>query len=74
MAKALDPSDEIHPAATAEQIGSREEILEFVLPAQVREFFLLTAGIHVSTGVIIELSELFELTIHEERYCVLGEF
>ena len=42
--------------------------------AQVREFFLLTAGIQVSTGVILSLSGMFDLTIHGERYCVLGEF
>ena len=44
------------------------------LPAQVREFFLLTAGVNVSTGVILSLSGMFDLTIHGERYCVLGEF
>ena len=74
LAKVLDPSDEIKPAATEEQIGNQESVLDFALPAQVREFFLLTAGINVSTGVIIELSGLFELTIHGNRYCVLGEF
>lgn len=40
----------------------------------MREFFLLTAGINASTGVIIELSGTFNLTIHGEWYCVLGEF
>ena len=74
LAKALDPFDEIQPAATEEQIAGRERVLDFTLPAQVREFFLLTAGINVSTGVIVELSETFHLTIHGERYCVLGEF
>ena len=74
LAKGLDPSDEIQPAATEEQIGNQESVLDFTLPSQVREFFLLTAGINVSTGVIIELSGLFELTIHGNRYCVLGEF
>ncbi|MCH1980041.1 SMI1/KNR4 family protein [Lawsonibacter sp. OA9] len=74
LAKALDPSDEIQPAATEEQIASQESVLNFTLPAQVREFFLLTAGINVSTGVTIDLSDLFDLTIHGERYCVLGEF
>lgn len=74
LAKVLDPTDEIQPAATEEQIGNQESVLDFALPAQVREFFLLTAGINVSTGVIIELSGLFELTIHGNRYCVLGEF
>ena len=49
-------------------------VLDFTLPAQVREFFLLTAGIQVSTGVILSLSGMFDLTIHGERYCVLGEF
>lgn len=74
LAKVLDPSDEIKPAATEEQIGNQESALDFTLPAQVREFFLLTAGINVSTGVIIELSGTFHLTIHGTRYCVLGEF
>lgn len=74
LAKVLDSTDEIQPAATEEQIGNQESVLDFALPAQAREFFLLTAGINVSTGVIIELSGLFELTIHGNRYCVLGEF
>ena len=74
LAKVLDSTDEIQTAATEEQIGNQESVLDFALPAQVREFFLLTAGINVSTGVIIELSGLFELTIHGNRYCVLGEF
>lgn len=74
LAKALDLSDEIQPAATEEQIGNQESVLDFTLPAQVREFFLLTAGIQASAGVTIDLSGLFDLTIHGERYCVLGEF
>ena len=74
LAKVLDPSDEIQPAATEEQIAGRERAIDFALPAQVREFFLLTAGINVSTGVILTLSGMFDLTIHGERYCVLGEF
>lgn len=74
LAKALDPSDEIQPAATEEQIADQESMLDFTLPAQVREFFLLTAGIQASAGVTIDLSSLFDLTIHRERYCVLGEF
>ena len=74
LAKALDPTDEIQPAATEEQIAGRERTLDFTLPSQVREFFLLTAGINVSTGVILTLSGMFDLTIHGERYCVLGEF
>ena len=74
LAKVLDPSDEIQPAATEEQIRNQESVLDFTLPSQVREFFLLTAGINVSTGVIVELSGTFNLTIHGERYCVLGEF
>lgn len=74
LAKVLDSTDEIQPAATEEQIENQEKILGFTLPSQVREFFLLTAGINVSAGVIIELSGLFELTIHGNRYCVLGEF
>ena len=74
LAKVLNLFDEIKPAATEEQIAGRERVLDFTLPAQVREFFLLTAGINVSTGVIVELSGTFHLTIHGERYCVLGEF
>ena len=74
LATALDPSDEIEPAATEEQIRSQESVLDFTLPAQVREFFLLTAGIQASVGVTIDLSGLFDLTIHGEWYCVLGEF
>ena len=74
LAKVLDPSDEIKPAATEEQIGNQERALSFTLPAQVREFFLLTAVINVSTGVILSLSGMFDLAIHGERYCVLGEF
>ena len=74
LAKALEPSDEIQPAATEEQIASQESVLDFTLPAQVREFFLLTAGIQVSTGVILSLSGMFDLTIQGGRYCVLGEF
>ena len=74
LAKVLDPSDEIKPAATEEQIGNQESVLDFTLPAQVREFFLLTAGIQASVGVTIDLSDLFDLTIHGEWYCVLGEF
>ena len=74
LAKVLDPSDEIKPAATEEQVADHERVLDFTLPSQVREFFLLTAGIQASTGVILSLSRIFELTIHGERYCVLGEF
>ena len=74
LAKVLNLFDEIQPAATEEQIADREKVLDFTLPAQVREFFLLTAGVNVSTGVIVELSGTFHLTIHGERYCVLGEF
>lgn len=74
LAKVLDPSDEIQPAATEEQIADQESMLDFALPAQVREFFLLTAGIQVSTGVNLSLSGMFDLTIHGARYCVLGEF
>jgi len=74
LVKVLDSSDEIKPAVTEKEIGNQEGVLGFTLPSQVREFFLLTAGIHVSTGVVIELSGMFDLTIHRERYCVLGEF
>ena len=74
LAKVLDPSDEIKPAATEEQIRNQERALSFTLPAQVRAFFLLTAGIQVSIGVTLSLSGMFDLTIHGERYCVLGEF
>ena len=74
LAKVLDSTDEIQPAATEEQIADQESVLDFTLPSQVREFFLLTAGIQTSAGVTIDLSGLFDLTIHGERYCVLGEF
>ena len=74
LAKVLDPSDEIKPAATEEQIADQESVLDFTLPVQVREFFLLTAGIQVTTGVILSLSGMFDLTVHGGRYCVLGEF
>ena len=74
LAKVLDPSDEIKPAATEEQIVNQESKLDFTFPSQVREFFLLTAGIQASVGVTIDLSGLFDLTIHGEWYCVLGEF
>ena len=30
--------------------------------------------IYVSTGVIIDLFGMFDLTLHGERYCVSGEF
>ena len=52
LAKVLDTSDEIKPAATEEQIGNQESVLDFTLPSQVREFFLLTAGINVSTCLL----------------------
>lgn len=74
LAKILDTSDEIKPAATSEQIEELEMRMKFTLPAQVREFFLLTAGIQVSTGVMFDLSRIFDLTVHGERYCMLGEF
>ena len=74
LAKVLNRFDEIKPAATEEQIAGRERVLDFTLPAQVREFFLLTAGIQASTGVILSLSGMFDLTIQGGRYCVLGEF
>ena len=74
LAKVLDLSDEIKPAATEEQIWNQESVLDFALPSQVRAFFLLTAGIQVSTGMTLSLSRMFDLTIHGERYCVLGEF
>lgn len=74
LANVLGPSDEILPAATEAQIDKQEELLKFIFPAKVREFFLLSAGINVSTGVTIMLSGMFRMTIHGEQYCVLGEF
>ena len=74
LAKVLDSSDEIKSAATVEKIVEIEKKLGFILPTQVREFFLITEGVNVSTGLSISLSQLFNLTIHEEHYCVLGEF
>ena len=70
LAKVLDSSDEIKSAATVEKIVEIEKKLGFILPTQVREFFLITEGVNVSTGLSISLSQLFNLTIHEEHYCV----
>ena len=39
LAKVLDPSDEIKPATTEEQIGNQESVMDFTLPAQVRAVF-----------------------------------
>ena len=74
LAKVLDTSDEIKPAATEEQIGDQEKRAGLHAPVPGAGVFLLTAGINVSTGVILTLSGMFDLTIHGERYCVLGEF
>lgn len=74
LAKVLDSSDEVQSAATAERIMETEKRLEFTLPTQVREFFFLTGGVNISADLSIDLSRLFTLTIHEELYCVLGEF
>ena len=71
LAKVLDSSDEIKSAATVEKVVEIEKKLGFILPTQVREFFLITEGVNVSTGLSISLSQLFNLTIHEEHYCVL---
>ena len=43
LAKVLDSSDEIKSAATVEKIVEIEKKLGFILPTQVREFFLITA-------------------------------
>ena len=64
LAKVLDSSDEIKSAATVEKIVEIEKKLGFILPTQVREFFLITEGVNVSTGLSISLSQLFNLTIH----------
>lgn len=74
LSKSLTLYDEILPAATIEQIKYQEKILNTTIPFKVQKFFLLTAGINVSTGVIIILSNMFNLTIQKEQYCVLGEF
>ena len=37
LAKVLDSTDEIQPAATEEQIGNQESVLDFALPAQDRK-------------------------------------
>ena len=34
----------------------------------------MSAGIKISDGITIELSGLFDLTVHGEQYYVLGEF
>ena len=52
LAKVLDTSDEIKPAATEEQIGNQESVLDFT-PVPGAGVFLLTAGINASTGVIL---------------------
>lgn len=70
----IDQSDSILPAASEEQIANQERELGFTLPARVHELFRLTSGIHVSVGVDIRLSDMFELSLHDERYYVLGEF
>lgn len=74
LAKVIDQSDSILPAASEEQIANQERELGFTLPARVHELFRLTSGIHVSVGVDIGLSDMFELSLHDERYYVLGEF
>lgn len=74
LAKVIDLSDSILPAASEEQIANQERELGFTLPAQVHYFFRVTSGIHISTGIDIELSGVFELPVHGERYFVLGEF
>ena len=56
LAKVLDSSDEIKSAATVEKIVEIEKKLGFILPTQVREFFLITEGVNVSTGLSISLS------------------
>ena len=50
LAKVLDTSDEIKPAATEEQIGNQESVLDFTLPVPgAGDFFLADRrhpGIH----------------------------
>ena len=74
LAKVIDQSDSIFPASSEEQIVNQERVLAFTLPTLVHDFFLLTSGIHISTGIDIDLSGMFEFLLFGERYYVLGEF
>lgn len=74
LVKTLDEKDVIKQAAAQDEIGKVEEGLNFTLPEQVREFFLITRGMDLSTGIKIELDEMFLIEIKGKQYCVLGEF
>lgn len=74
LVKTLDEKDVIKQAAAQDEIGKVEEGLNFTLPEQVREFFLITRGMNLSTGIKIELDEMFLVEIKGKQYCVLGEF
>lgn len=74
LAKVLLPSDKIKLPAKESQIYDFEQKLGFTFSKKIKEFFLLTEGINISTGVIIDLSGIYILSINEKEYCVLGEF
>lgn len=70
----IDPTDEIQRAATPKELLDCERKLGYKLPSLVRDFFLVTSGMHLSIGLKISLSEMFITTYHGKPYCVLGEF
>lgn len=74
LVKTLDEEDAIKQAAVQDEVRKVEEGLNFSLPEQVKEFFLITRGIELSTGIKIELDEMFMIEIKGKQYCVLGEF
>ena len=63
-AKALDLSDEILSAAAGERMGNQKGAMGFTFLFQAREFWL-ASGIHVSTGAIMKLFGMFDLTVME---------
>ena len=69
LAKVLDSSDEIKSAATVEKIVEIEKKLGFILPTQVREFFLITEGVNVSTGLSISLTTDYLSTNRRKTGC-----
>lgn len=74
LSNVLEPSDIIKSPATESQIYDYERFLGIDFPIKIKEFFLLTMGINISVGVVIELSDMFTLSIDGKKYCVLGEF
>ena len=74
LARVLEVTDEIRMPAAPELITEQEHLLEFTFPDAVREFFTLTAGIRLSSGITVDLSSTFILEMDAHRYCVLGEY